>query len=328
MCITDETGWSLDRFSFRAPGFTQVSLSGRLDETPQGIAFTGPATLEAADVNMLLAWLEGRGDLPSGQANSMSARGDLTIARDRLAVDRFSASLDQENVEGSLAYNWATDDRPAILNADLRAPNLDLDALKTFAKTAVADNGFELPHQVALALDIGKATLAGIDARAVKAQLKLDAGALQIDRLSVGDLGGAALGITGRIDELSSQPRGRLTLDLDARALGGLTDVVEKLAPHSAGILRRFADRLAPAKVHAILNVDRAPTAGSTAKLDLSGQFGLMRVALNGDATGDPSHLGDAAVHLDGRIDADDGSAMTALLGLDRFWLSINCRAG
>ena len=36
----DETGWSLDRFTFRAPGFTQVSLSGRLKETPQGVAFS------------------------------------------------------------------------------------------------------------------------------------------------------------------------------------------------------------------------------------------------------------------------------------------------
>jgi large subunit ribosomal protein L24 len=315
----DGTGWSLDRFTFRAPGFTQVNLSGRLKETPQGVAFTGPAAVEAADVNMLLAWLEGRSNLPSGQAYTMSARGDLTIARDRLAVDRLTASLDQENVEGQLAYTWATDNRPAILNADLRAAELDIDALTTFAKSAVGDNGFELPHQVALALDIGKATFAGVDARTVKAQIKLDAGVLQIDRLSVGELGGSALSISGRIDELSSQPRGRVTLDLDARALGGWANVVGKFAPPAADILRRFADRLAPAKVHAVVNVDRAATAGSTAKLALDGQFGLLRVALNGDATGDPSHPAEAQVRIDSRLDADDGSALLALLGLDRF---------
>ena len=71
-----------------------------------------------------------------------------------------------------------------------------------------AEDGFELPREVALALDIDKATFAGVDARTVKAQIKLDAGKLQIDRLSVGDLAGATLDVGGRIDELSSRPRG------------------------------------------------------------------------------------------------------------------------
>ena len=78
-----------------------------------------------------------------------------------------------------------------------------------------------MPRQVALVLDVGKATFAGVDARTINANVKFDAGILHIDRLSIGDLGGAALDISGRIDELSSQPRGRITLDLDARTLAG-----------------------------------------------------------------------------------------------------------
>ena len=59
-----------------------------------------------------------------------------------------------------------------------------------------------LPHQAALVLDVGKATFAGVDARMVNAKVKFDAGIVHIDRLSIGDLGGAALDISGRIDEL------------------------------------------------------------------------------------------------------------------------------
>ena len=314
----DGTGWSLNDFEFRAPGLTQVNLSGRLTATPQGFAFSGPATLESANVDMLVAWLKGRGDLPSGQAEALSARGDVTIASDRIAVERLAAALDQENVEGRLAYTWPVDNRPATLDADLRAAELDLDALTTFAKTAVADDGFALPQQGALALDIGKATFAGVDAQTVKAQIKFDAGKLQIDRLSVGELGGAALDISGRIDELSSQPRGQVTLDLDARALAGLSDIVGKFAPQAADSLRRFADRLAPAKVHAVLTVERAATAGSTAKLHLNGSLAAMRVVVDGEASGEPSALGDAVLRIDSRLDADDGTALVALLGLDR----------
>ena len=66
------------------------------------------------------------------------------------------------------------------------------------------------------------------------------------------------------------------------------------------------------------LTVERAATAGSTAKLDLNGQLGLMRVAFNGAATGEPAKLGEANVRIDGRLDADDGTALAALFGLDR----------
>ena len=35
-------------------------------------------------------------------------------------LDRVSAALDQENVQGRLAYTWATANRPATLDGELR----------------------------------------------------------------------------------------------------------------------------------------------------------------------------------------------------------------
>lgn len=314
----DEAGWSLDGVEVHAPGLTVVNLGGRLTQTPQGLAFAGPAALQSIDVDSLLAWLGGRNDRAPSAIGPLSARGDVTVAGDRLAVDRLAATLDRESVEGRLAYTWPSADRPAAVDADLHATKLDLDALKEFAKTAVGQRGFELPRAGSLALDVGKATLGGVDARAVKAQVKFDSGALQIDRLSIGELGGAALDVSGRIDELSSQPRGRLTVDLDAAELAGIARLAEGFAPQTAALLRRGADRLAPTKIHGTLAVDRAPTTGSTATFGLNGQLGLMRVALTGEATGDASNVGAATVRIDSRLDADDGTALVALFGLDR----------
>jgi large subunit ribosomal protein L24 len=314
----DATGWSLDGFELRAPGLTQVSLSGRIAQSAHGLAFTGPGALDSADADMLLSWLSGHGDTSSAGVRTLRAHGAVTIAGDRLAVDGLDATLDQDNVQGRFAYTWPEADRPAIVEADLHATKLDLDALAAFAKTAADENGFAPPRQGSLALDIGKATLAGIDARAVRAQVKFDSGALQIEHLSVGELGGAALDISGRIDELSSQPRGRVTVDLNAGTLAGLSPVLGRFAPQPADVLRRAAGRLAPAKLHGTLTVERAATAGSTAKLDLTGQLGLMRVALNGAATGEPSKFAEANVRVDSRLDADDGTALAMLFGLDR----------
>jgi hypothetical protein len=314
----DAAGWSLESFELHAPGLTQVSLSGRLTQTAHGLSFNGPGTLESADADVLLAWLGGRGAQPSGNVRILRAHGDVGIAGERLAVDGLTATLDQESVAGSFAYTWPQSDRSAIVDADLHATTLDLDALTAFAKTATDDDGFELPRQGSLALNVGEAMLAGIDARAIKARVKFDSGALQIEQLSIADLGGAALDIGGRIDELSSQPRGRITVDLDAGALTELARILGKFAPQPADFFRRVADRLAPAKLHGTLTMARAATAGSSAKLDLGGQLGLMRVALKGEASGEPSRLGDADIRVDGRLDADDGTALVALFGLDR----------
>ncbi len=314
----DDKGWAFDHFAFRAPGFTEVNLSGRLAGGPQGVAFSGPASIESADLKVLVAWLEGRGDQPSGRAESLSARADVTAASDRLVLDRLSAKLDRENVEGRLSYIWAAGARPAALDGELHAAKLDFDALLAFAKAAAADGAFEAPRQVALVLDVGNATFAGVDARAVNAKVKFDTGILHIDRLSIGDLGGAALDINGRIDELSSQPRGRLTLDVDATTLAGLADIVGRFAPQVSDSFRPFAGRLAPAKVHGVLTIDRAASARTIAKVDLGGSLGAMRLTLNGEATGSAADPAAAMVRLSSRLDADDGGALVRLLDLDR----------
>jgi hypothetical protein len=314
----DGGGWSLDKFKFHVPGATDVQLSGRLAVAGQGFTFSGPATLASADFEVLLKWLDGSGgNLASSVAKTFNARGDVTIASDRMAVKQLDAALDQEKIAGSLAYDWPAGKRPARLDAQLRAGELDLDALYTFAQSA-GGNGFALPQEATLALNIDKATFAGADARAVDAQVKFGAGQLQIDRLSVGDLAGAKLAVSGQIDQMSSQPRGQITLDLNADALDGVSEIAAKLLPRDADALRRAAARLAPAKVHAVLNVAPASSTGSTAELLVNGNLAAMRVAVDGKASGERAHLGAASVRIDGSVDADDGSALAALFGLDR----------
>lgn len=313
----DPGGWSLETLQFHAPGMTEVALSGRLTGTTQGFAFSGPATFAAADFETLLKWLGGSGSgAAANETKTFSARGDVTIASDRIAVDRLDATLGQQKIAGRLAYNWPRRNRGAGLDAELRAGDLDLDALSSFVKSA-GGNGLAWPQEATLALDVDKATFAGVDAHAVNAQVKFDAGKLQIDRLSIGDLAGAKLAISGRIDDLSSQPRGQITLDLAAGALDGLTDIAARLMPQQADFLRRVAARLAPATVHAVLGVEQVAAGVSTAELQVNGNLAAMRVAIDGKASGEPAHLGAAAVQLDGHIDADDGTALVALLGLD-----------
>jgi uncharacterized protein involved in outer membrane biogenesis len=316
--IVDDKGWSVRDVSFRAPGASEVNLSGQLDAGKQGLVFRGPATLTSADVKALMAWLEGARDQAPGVGEPLTASAEISVAGDRFALNRLAATLGQENIDGRLAYTWAAGDQPPALDGELHAATLNVDALTAFARAASLDRALEIPRRIAVVLDVGRATFAGVNAEKINTQLKLDSGILRIDRMSIGDLGGAAIDVSGSVEEWSSKPRGRFTVDLDARTLAGLTDTLHGLMPGAADALHPLADRLAPAKVHAVLSFERASGSATLAKLDLGGSVGAMRLALNAEATGEAAHPAAAAVRVAGKLDADDGSALTRLLALDR----------
>ena len=61
---TDAETWDIESLELRAPGITQVRLSGRFGVTPKGVAFNGPAKIESSDPRAFVAWLADRADAP------------------------------------------------------------------------------------------------------------------------------------------------------------------------------------------------------------------------------------------------------------------------
>ena len=314
---TDLNGWNLDRFEFRAPGLSQVRLSGRLAVDAAGVTFTGPAAIDAGDPRKFAAWLAGRPEPASGPARPLQLRGEMTLGSEKIAVERLQAKFDREAIAGRLVYVFAAGAKPSRLDASLTAPELDLDAALDFSKALLAGSSIEKPHDMSIALDIGRATLGGVEARKASARLRLDAEGLDVEKLSVADLGGAAFSASGRIDTAAKSPHGNMTLDLDARDLTGATAVLAKFAPATAAALRGAAPSMAPAKLHASLDI--GPAAGGTqASLGVDGTLGGIHVALNGQGAADVTKFDVGDVHVSGKLDAKDGRALVALLGLDR----------
>ena len=159
-------------------------------------------------------------------------------------------------VAGRFAYAWADEDRPARLDAALTAPEIDLDRVNALGKAMLGGAAFDWPREGALSLKIGRAIIAGVEAKQTDVNMRLGANGLEIEQLAVADFGGAALAVKGRIDTKAQSPRGALTLDFDARALDGVLVLLEKFAPQAADQLRRSAGRLTPLVLRASLAVD------------------------------------------------------------------------
>ncbi len=313
---TDAQGWNLDRFEFRAPGFTQVKLSGHLAVGGDGVSFTGPAEIETGDPKLLAAWLEGRSAVTQGDVRPLTLRGDVTLGSDKIAVERLQAAFDRKTVTGRLAYVFASGSRPAKLDAALNAPELDIDAALGFANALLAGSHIERPHDMTIAVDIGRATIAGLVARDASARVKVDGNGVEIDRLAVVDLGGAAFSASGRIVTTPS-PQGSMRVDLDAPDMTPVMALLARFAPKTAQALASGAPVMAPAKLHAQFTIDGAAPS-TIAKLAIDGNLGKVRVALTGQATADPIALSAGDLRLDGRLEADDGKVLVAMLGLDR----------
>ncbi len=312
---TGGQGWNLDRFEFRAPGYTQVRLSGRLAVEDDRVAFSGPAELKTNNPKLLTAWLEGRAAAGKGALQPLSLRGDLTLASDRIAVDGLNAEIDRKNVSGRFAYYFASGRQPTRLDATLHAPDLDLDAALSFGKALLAGSHIERPHDMTVTADIGHAAIAGFAARDLSARVKIDANGLQIDRLSVADLGGAAFSASGRIITVPS-PQGSLQVDLNAPDVAPVIALVSRIAPQTAAALSRGAAAMAPAKLHASLTVAGASPA-ARAKLVVTGSLGKVQLALNGETNADLGRFKTGDVHLDGKLSTGEGKLLVAILGLE-----------
>ncbi|MEP7030186.1 MAG: AsmA family protein, partial [Pseudolabrys sp.] len=317
----DAQGWNLDRFEFRAPGYTQVRLSGHLEVGANGAVFVGPAEVNAGDPKTLAAWLEGRDESASSDLRALNLRGDVTIGSEKIAVEKLKAEFDRKTVTGRLAYDFAAANKPAKLDAALNAPELDIDAVLGFGNALLAGSKIERPHDMTIAADIGRATIAGFTARNASARLKVDAGGLQIDKLSVADLGGAAFSASGRIVTSAPSPQGTMRVDLDAPDMTPVMALLARFAPGVAQALSRGAPAMAaimaPAKLHAVLTIDGAGSANE-AKLTIDGSLGKVRVAVNAKANADPVAFSVGDIQLGGKLDADNGKVLVALLGLDR----------
>jgi large subunit ribosomal protein L24 len=314
----DPSGLDIETFEFRAPGATQVRVSGRLSLEGAEATFKGPATIDAADPRAFAAWLEGRGGAGHEQVGPMRASGEVTFGNDRIAIERFKAEIDRKTVEGRLVYAAAAGGRPARLEAELKAAVLDFDRLVAIGRAALAGTSLDLPGETALAIDIGRATIVGIEAKDAAVKLRLDAGGLVLDRAAVSDFGGATFNLSGRIESPFAGPHGAVTLDADARSLDGALALLARFVPDAAETARGVAARLTPLKTHATLTLAAARGAAGPSKLVIEGTAGAVRLRLGAQANGDPSAPAALDTRFDGELAADDGRALVALLGLDR----------
>ena len=311
-------GWSLDKLEFRAPGLTQVRLSGRLAVAADAVAFSGPTEIETSDPRALAGWLEGRSETGSGELRPISVRGDVTVASDKVAVEQLKVEFDRKSAAGRMAYRFASGQTPARLDAELTASEFNVDAALDFGRGLLAGSAISRPGEMALAADIGRAIFAGTEARDVNARVKIDGAGLQIDRLAVADYGGASFSANGRIDTSGSSPRGLLSLDIDTKRAAAIEPIIETIAPKLAGPFRSVIGRVGRSKLHATADI-AGDDKTTVAQLLVDGDLADAHIDVHSRISGDWSKRTIADIRFDGSLAAPESAALIALLNLEPY---------
>ncbi|MFL6798224.1 MAG: AsmA family protein [Xanthobacteraceae bacterium] len=340
--LSMEIGTSGDKLQIksldvRAPGLTQVSVQGQIASAAAGLEFSGSTSIEAADPGALLTWLANGRDLQIPTPGPLRVSGAVTLGSEAAKIENLSFELDKLLLTGGLAYRSAGEGQASRVDADLATPDIDLDRLQTLAKAILSDTSFDRPREGSLSLKIGRAVVAGVEAKQLDVRMRVDGKAVQIERLSVADFGGASFRVeNGRIAANPETPDGSLVLNVEARALDGLVMILEKVAPTAAERVRRIMPQATPLRLRAELDLRSVPSSSdATARIKLNGDFGRFKVAAEARVQGpadtfDVENLGalaSAKFNAAGRLDAEDGTALVEVLALDPL-LAVEKRAG
>src|SRR5262249_8604193 len=141
-----------------APGSTHIVFNGTGALTGPSSNFSGALEVDCTDPDMLMTWLQGRGDAAYRNQKPFRLRGDVNVTADRIAIERLKAEIDGRALEGRVAL-IANGPR---LEAALKAERLDLDAATAFVR-ALAGQRTDSAEQASVSLEIDHALTSGRD---------------------------------------------------------------------------------------------------------------------------------------------------------------------
>jgi uncharacterized protein involved in outer membrane biogenesis len=316
----DASVWALDRLDVRAPGTTQVSF---MNSARPNADLSGRLDIDSSDPDVLMAWLQGRGEIAFRSQKPLRLHGDISVAADRIAVDALKAEIDGGAVEGRLALSTQADSGSRV-EAALKAERLDLDAATAFVRSAAGSQA-DWPQQATISLDIDRAISAGQELHPFSAKFGYGPKTFSLDQLKFGHANGVMMEGAGSFDR--NDTTGKLTLSASSPALGQVTALVAPFAPALAARLNAIAIQPGPTRLKLALDVDKNPQepdrTNARAVLDLNAPQlrGVATLSARPELAAvrsvDLEQLGRSEVNVETKLSADRGDTLLALLGLD-----------
>ncbi len=259
------------------PGRGRLLANGVV-ETGAAARFSGRVEASVRDVARLADWA-GRADADLGArlrslpAHMLDLSGRIELSAASVDGRELTLKADRSTFNGSISYRRAVGGQPAHLFANLTSPTLDLEGVPDLQQSAFANAGIDLNVSLdARAVRLARMGEAALDAGRIRARLKRAGGVLELEQLSIENLGGATLEASGVVN----QDGLRIKAVLDAQRLLELAALVRRAAPGDVAD-RLFERAVALSPANMTFNAEAATR---------NGAFVLRSLKIEGAARG------------------------------------------
>ena len=318
-----EGGWSIRTLSATLPGRATLEASGELATGDEDFGFDGRMVLAVNQPSGFAAWLSKDVDGPIRRLARAGFSADVELSARRQVFEGLELVLGDAAFKGRMVSEQPADARPSM-KLDLAGGRLDVEGLAAFASLFVSDAGATrwVDHDLDLKVKAGPVSVAGVTADSVDTQLRLQGGELEIDRLAIGGLEGAAVSATGTVKGIGEAPSGSLDATLLAEDLAPLAALLAQRFPGNAalaGLAERAAaypGLLADARVNAVASLAAADGGARQVAVSAQGAAGGTGFTLTFSAEGDPARPLEAPLRLNFAAENEDAAALYALYGL------------
>jgi uncharacterized protein involved in outer membrane biogenesis len=325
--VLGETGLTVRQAGAQLPGGSDVALFGQLTfgAAPRfdGLRFDGHFEGGADNLRGVLDWLElDVGAIPPDRLRRVSVTGGVSLAADRLELDKFDARFDASRLTGSAAAVFGP--RPAV-GANLRLDRLNLEAYLPRAGPTAAPaapprepldwlTGFDANLQ----LRVDQLAYDTLPLSGVVATLGLERGVLSVHELSVEDAAGVRALLGGVVHRARWPAEVALTLSVQARDPSRFLQLVgDAAATPALGPLAATMTANGPLdQLRVALDGELAGgTLGASGVLDGAAVGGTLTLTARNLALGAIAEALTGAGGLDGRLDLDLALAASGATG-------------
>jgi uncharacterized protein involved in outer membrane biogenesis len=327
--VTNDAGVKIERLKATIPGKNQIEVQGKLSHGEFGPVFAGPIKLEGAGLKTLTRWAAGDRDV-TGQAST----GDFALAANATVGDGVvkladvQGELSGTKFGGSLNYKGGERN---LIEVNLDSDRLDLREMigegpiwrawlpaangKGQAADGSAPNVLTQVRDddLRVTVEVEELLLPNVPPGRLDARFTLVDDVLDVQKLDLAAADELKLTGSGRIEQVSDRPTGRVGFAFRAAttdslriasALAGLPEDVSK---------SKYLSSLAPLDIEVGFAATREGDA-TKAVLELGGNAAGSDLALTARAVGEPTRLGEASIDLDGSVTGERPQALLVLL--------------
>ncbi len=318
----EDYGWRIEGLQARLPGQAAFQADGRLS-TGEQVGFGGLVRLAVGQPATFAAWWRGRSQDGAGRLLApFELSGRATVTPGSIAVEDMTTRIDNATVAGGFSWSRSGDSDTRSLRTDLRADRLDFIQIRALAELL---GGRDLSDAAAIAdsyaikLVAGELATEDVTMRDVQIDAAFADNDLTVNGIIIGDIGGANFEVTrGQIEDVLTQPLGRLEAQLTASSLIGLARIVDRLAPDTQ--FSQWLMRTAPAleATTVSMTIDSfAENGAPNSQLIIRGSAGASRFDTTVELIGAPTEWRSGGVRIAGSLTSYDAVAVARQAGLD-----------